>query len=429
MSRHKKGHCFKTTLFFVFALLSFAIRAQSLDDQLSIYSFNARFLEHLIKEKIDSVRVAHKLKPLYNDSILYVAARHHAGYLREKGNLSHTEPEYKDKETPQKRAEFFGARNYYVGENVAFTIAGAPVKNKKGEVHVNNTYNQVANDLVIAWVNSPGHYKNMITPDYNATGVAIMPDPGSKRVYAVQKFANILYRYVFNENKSFFSYSNYKDPYPKVDHFDSTLMHPHKGKHAHKLKSPKKPAICTRCLSDSVKNCISRLERRNGNLYLISHYPESVLRLLNDEGDGFTAEIVKYSPYDCGNPEYYTAASRRNNNCIFSGHVLAPVYYKKALKGFGGASSVEAIKKRIAEKKIRKYELNLGKIPPVAETDFTEINLVLLQKKKVCRVVHLSGFCGDTIDRFFDLYFYRDSLPPKLQLADVPRKVRFSIPF
>ena len=44
--------------------------------------------------KIDSVHGSHKLKPLYNDSILYVAARHHAGYLREKGNLSHTEPEY-----------------------------------------------------------------------------------------------------------------------------------------------------------------------------------------------------------------------------------------------------------------------------------------------------------------------------------------------
>lgn len=416
-------------LLFVYMISALGLRAQSPDDQLSIYSFNTRFLEHLIKEKIDSVRVAHKLKPLYNDSILYVASRYHAGYLLEKGQLSHTEPEYKDKETPQKRAEFFGARNYYVGENVAFTIAGAPVKNKKGEVHVNNTYNQVANDLVIAWVNSPGHYKNMITPEYNATGVAIIPDKSNKRVYAVQKFATILYKYSFAENKDFFSYSNYKDPFQKADRFDTTLMHPHKGKHAHKLTEAKKPAVCNRCLPDSFKASRSHFEFRNSNVYFVSYNPKEIMKLLSDEGDGFAAEIIKYSPYDCGNPEYYTAPSRRNKHCIFSGPVLKPVLYKKALKGFGGGSNPETIKKRIAEKKIRKYEINLGKLPVQLESEFKEINLVLIQKNKVCRVVHFSGFCGDTIDRFFELNFYRDTVPAKKQLADVLRRVRFSIPF
>ncbi|MBL7931341.1 MAG: hypothetical protein JNL60_05550, partial [Bacteroidia bacterium] len=113
------------------------LKAQGQDDAISIYSFNEKYLEHLIKEGIDSVRLAHNLKPLYNDSILYVAAKYHAEYLFTKKDIGHTEPENPKTFDPQKRAEYFGAVNYLVGENVAFTFVNSPTKSKKQKLHTN----------------------------------------------------------------------------------------------------------------------------------------------------------------------------------------------------------------------------------------------------------------------------------------------------
>lgn len=130
-----------------------------------------------------------------------------------------------------------------MGENVAYTSVGIPVKDKKGKISTNSTYNQTATDFAVMWVNSPGHYKNIITPDYNATGVAIWADKKTNRIYAVQKFADILYKYKFDENKNFFNYSNYV-PEPVVSSFDGVRSHLHKGKHAYKLKNPKRISVC-----------------------------------------------------------------------------------------------------------------------------------------------------------------------------------------
>src|SRR5215207_9554083 len=98
-----KKHFLNLVLLFFMAGLSSNAHAQNPDDNISIYNFNEKLLEHLIKEQIDSVRLSHGLKTLYNDSILYVAAKFHANYLYKKGELNHTEPDNPKMETPQKR--------------------------------------------------------------------------------------------------------------------------------------------------------------------------------------------------------------------------------------------------------------------------------------------------------------------------------------
>ncbi len=67
--------------------------AQNPSDVFNLGSYNQKYLEHLIKEKVDEVRVQHHLQPLYNDSILYLASGFHASYLLGIGKLSHQEPE------------------------------------------------------------------------------------------------------------------------------------------------------------------------------------------------------------------------------------------------------------------------------------------------------------------------------------------------
>ena len=168
-------------------LFSYKGICQSISDPINISTINKSYLEQLIKTKIDSVRIKNKRPVLANDSILYLTATYHANYLLENNILSHTEKKAKMK-TPQTRAEFFGANNFLVGENIAFTYVNELVIEKNNK-HTNITYQDAANDFVNMWVHSPGHFSNIINKDYTLTAIAISFDEKTNRVYAVQNFA------------------------------------------------------------------------------------------------------------------------------------------------------------------------------------------------------------------------------------------------
>lgn len=168
---------------FFFSLKGFS---QSPSDPIDISTINKTYLEQLIKTKIDSVRNANKQVALVNDSILYLAANYHAAYLKTNSILSHSEKDPK-KKSSQLRAQFFGAKNYFVGENIAYTYVGVNIQNEGEELHINYTYEDVANDFVISWVNSPGHFSNITNQKYKITAVAVAFS--SIKIYAVQNFA------------------------------------------------------------------------------------------------------------------------------------------------------------------------------------------------------------------------------------------------
>jgi uncharacterized protein YkwD len=416
-----------TILVFFLTAISFA---QSPDDLISVSGINEKYLEHLVKEKIDEVRSQHRLKALANDSILYVAAKFHSNYLFKKGKLSHTEAENPITETPQKRVEYFGAVNYLVGENIALTYISIPTKDKKGNVHTNQTYDQTATDLVTMWVHSPGHFKNIITPEYNSTGLAVWLDPKTNAVYAVQKFADVRFKYSFEENRSFFPYSNYISP-PVTTSFrevDSTM---HDGKHVWKLKQANDTMVCQRCKENAANFAFgeTRLEHKGSSIYLTSYSIDAIFKLLKKRKDGFAAEIVTYTPFDCGNPRYYTRQSRRNKECIFNGVVLKPIYKKQALKGFHpGGKNEKEIEKTLKAGKGKRYSLKLGNVPK-GINDYYEVNLIVIQKKRVCRIMHFSGFCGDTLDRFYPLSFFSDSISNHSAIKESYKNIQFSIRF
>lgn len=417
-------------VFFLVCSFISAVFSQRPSDQLLPSAINIKYIEHLIKEKIDEVRVQHNLKPLYNDSILYVAAKFHGEYLFKKKQLSHFEPENPITETPQKRAEYFGAVNYLVGENVAQTAILMKLRSKKGKIYSNTTYDELAADFTQLWVNSPGHYKNIITPSYNSTGLAVYYSEQDSLFYAVQKFANILYEYDFIENKQFFPYSDFKSP-EVTKSFEGIPGVYHSKKHAYKLKAVEDSAKCRNCYLNKMSFAFrqTHIEYRGDNIYLVSYSYDGVYNLLKKRKDGFAAEIVTYGNYDCGNPAYYTYPSRRNGQCIFSGKVLKPVYRKAALRGFKpGGKNRKEIKKKIAQDKMKKYELKLGKIPKDIN-DYFEVNLVVIHKKRVCDVMHFSSYCGDTLGRFYDLPFLTDTITNSTAIKEDYRTIIFNVPF
>lgn len=366
--------------------------AQSPDDKIDLENLNIQYLEHLTKIGIDSVRIAHGLTTLCNDTILYNAAQYHAYYLTEKRILSHYQNDREATKTPMLRAQVFGAERYAVGENVAKTYIDKPLRDKKGNKSINRTYRQTANSLVTGWVNSPPHYANMITPDWQVTGLAISIDPEKKEVKGVQKFGKVLNKYIFEDDKNFFPYSTWKQE-KLVTSFDEVEQTPHEGKHAYKTKKGEQDdPECITC-NQIIENAEEiSLENVKGKMIVKTDDYESMLKLLNNRKDGLAIEIVTYENYDCNNPKYYTYPSRRNKQCIYSGQLLKPIFKKDLKKGFKSRKNwFSKIKK---DKRVKGFKYNLGKLPKKIPS-YYETNLVVIQKGKVCRIMHLNGFCVD----------------------------------
>ena len=366
--------------------------AQSPTDKIYVDRMNVKYLEHLLKEKIDSIRVAHDLTPLANDSILYVAADYHAEYLRPKKKLSHYEKDDKVMETPQLRAEHFGAKDYGVGENIVETRIQMPVEDKFGNVKTNKTYDDAALSMAIAWVNSPGHYKNIITPNYEVTGMAISIDTAKSRVIAVQKFAEVYWKYQFEENEEFFSYSEYNPP-PLVSSFDQVDSTLHSDHHVWNLRSPKDEKAeynSRRVWSFAGED--TKLFFRGKKVGLVTKDLDVMYELLKRNKNGLALEFVTYNPYDCGNPAYYTDTSKRNGQCEFNGIVTKPIYKRKLKRGFRGTKKkwLYRIKN---EGKAKSWKMTLGKFPK-KQAGLREVNLVIIWKKQVGHIVHFTGACG-----------------------------------
>jgi uncharacterized protein YkwD len=306
----------KLTYFCMFKLLLLIIglasffsihsSAQSHSDKAEESKLNVLFLEHLIKTQVDSVRKAHGLQPLVNDSVLYVAAQDHARYLSTEKTISHYQ-KAKVKHTPQNRADFYGAQHYLVGENVL-------------SYPLENTYISTARKMVLGWVNSPGHYKNIITPEYQITGLAIARHPESGNFIAVQKFAKVLWKYAFYENKKMFPYAT-----DSVQTYDIKTKQLRAATDLDKL--PWKLQSLDFNNTKACEKCKGLLRPKfkitpwfeNKGVYAVSTNAKEILKTFKNKLDGLALEEVAYEPYHCGNPSYYTNPARRNHNSSLDG--------------------------------------------------------------------------------------------------------------
>ena len=176
-------------IFFLFLSNANFIFAQTANSNINPDSINITFLESLVKTKIDSVRLKNKRKILVINDTLKKAADDQAMYMMKKKNLTHFQDNPKKKEVDD-RIKFYGMKKSKVGENINYTFIFTPISNGKKKTYVNTTYEETANDITKLWVNSKGHFENMIDPDYYYTAVAISYDKKLKRVYAVQDFSS-----------------------------------------------------------------------------------------------------------------------------------------------------------------------------------------------------------------------------------------------
>lgn len=411
------------TLLLSFLALSASAQTLAPDSPIVPGHVNLLYLNHLVKTGVDSVRKLHGLKPLANDSTLFAAAQDHTDYLNRTNKLGHFQEDVPGMHAPTDRVNHYGGSDFSVGENVLMNYAHTPVTSKhdpKAPPHTNETYGQLAADMVSQWVHSPPHYKNMITPEYEFTGVATSYNPAGNSFRAVQVFGLLPYYQAPVTDTITFPYA-FSAP-PVVSSFDQVSHTPHSEVHAWGLRAPEDSATtCADCWSEEFSPGTTKIEVKNGNVIFTTKQTAIMERLLNNKKDGMALEVVSYKPYDCGNPQYYEKPSRRNRQCLFSGRVLKPLYRKRLKRGFRKKEKhnfVERLKESHAgmqtannfRGKMRAihdafvypfeseiYSISLGKLPKDL-SGYYEVNIVLIQKGQVCRVLHFTDYCGQDWD-------------------------------
>ena len=133
--------------------------------------------EQLLLSQANQDRVAHGLRPLERDPLLSQAAAFHAIEMARHGDISHGfpgEPELSE------RGSRAGVRFSLITENVA--EAG-----DAGSIHE-------------LWMHSAGHRANLLDPEVNVVGVAVVVQ--QRAVYAVEDFASTVETMSLSEQES-----------------------------------------------------------------------------------------------------------------------------------------------------------------------------------------------------------------------------------
>lgn len=329
----KRYQPFLRILATIMALLmaEFAAVAQTPIDP---YHFKDRYLEYLVKVRIDSVRRLHNCQALPNDSILYLASKFHSRYMSTSGNFSHIQKDEKKTETPQLRAEYFGAKDYGTGENIIMIPFNAFVSRKSGESLPIYTYESWADEAVYGWVNSKGHFANIINCKYQVTGLTVELNMEKKTIYCCQNFAIIHGKTDFEESKIMFPESDKLPPPVQTKFLPAENSKKKKELYPYHLKEGD-ARRCEACTSLLAAQPLSSVYRDAAdNLILRVENAEFVRRLLNSRGDGFAVEIVEFNDYLCGNPVYYSKPSRRNGLYLLNGTLTKPLFRKELEAGF-----------------------------------------------------------------------------------------------
>ena len=122
-------------------------------------AFDTAEAEKQVFHEINSLRQRFGIEALKWDDRLYLAAKHHAGWVANRSYLSH----YEDTDefwNPMRRARHYGYFGSAVAENIYYTSYCLYPE-------------QLARDAVDAWMHSLGHRRNMLNPKYLYAAVAV----------------------------------------------------------------------------------------------------------------------------------------------------------------------------------------------------------------------------------------------------------------
>lgn len=296
-------------------------------------------LNLFIQKELNEFRKKAKVEAVTTESALTFAAEDHAAYMLKKQKLTHKQNK-RIKKTPKNRVDYYGQQFNLVGENVQLTNLNlnSTIDNKKAPLL--NSYEKLAENLVLAWRNSPPHYRNMINPNFKTTYTSIAVGENGE-VYACQLFGG----------------SKYQDIY--VESRDSVKYKPDRNWRCWRCRI-RPPAGKIEVLQDSTIVFNYQAKRICWGLLPAPSIFYSRMRFFNPWRDGLAADIIVKSQYPCDTNSYHNGISN------VRGIPLEPIY-KKNYMGIP----------------FNKTQIVLGKVPSYIHEDF-EVNLIVIQNKRPC---------------------------------------------
>lgn len=149
----------KTSMIIILTLVSFAAIAHGQE--------KAAGPERILFDSANRERIARGIPPLKWDAALAEAARSHAQRMADENALSHQFPGEPDVPTREKQA---GEKMSEAAENVAVGPSAAAIQT--------------------GWMNSPPHRRNLLDPQLNSIGIAIVQR--GQNLFAVEDFSRAL---------------------------------------------------------------------------------------------------------------------------------------------------------------------------------------------------------------------------------------------
>lgn len=139
-------------------------------------------LELAVHERVNEVRRERGLEPLAFDTDLRAVARYHSEDMAEQGYFSHTG---RNGSSFEDRYERFDYRCRVPTDGFSYKTGGENLFTMQSPVEL--APEDVADRAVQGWLDSPGHRRNLLDPDWRREGIGVArADDG--RLYVTQNF-------------------------------------------------------------------------------------------------------------------------------------------------------------------------------------------------------------------------------------------------
>jgi uncharacterized protein YkwD len=296
---------------------------------------------------LNALRAEKKLSPLIpNDPILDEASFDQPHYMDSTRRVGHDQ-KLKRKETPQKRVFYYNGTHDQVGENCMMLFIGKQMRVKYSkEPIIANTEKEIATAMFLGWKNSPGHYKNMITPGYDVAGLGYYFNKDSSQIYCAQVFGA----------KPFVPRKGLDSPDNAYDVKESV------------------PAVCNCFNSPSWPDLSKEISLAQGGdtVYMICRKLDKLKNFFNNAADGIYLDFVLREQFVC----------EKNNllhgSPVYDGFMTKPVLFKDMIKNnrAPGNNFFAAIGVIPKEVKNLKYGLDYGVIKNGHSCQYVYVNSI-----------------------------------------------------
>lgn len=325
-------------------LLLFLIMLLPLFGSAQLSDKDKEILRAELADRINDLRESKGLKRLIFSDTLREAAEFHSDYMAKYDKLGHDEKKSKYA-TPTKRVKAFKGKDFVtVGENVLYTKPQKFPLNKK-------QLTELADEMFTAWKNSPGHYANMIEPEYVYGDLGFKTNMKKQIVFATQVFGTRGYVVEGQLSKN-----------------DFGLM--------------RAPADCDReynNLSNIALNIGNAVRIEGSEVVLYFHDIEFFKRIVTNPKDGIAIDFVSRDQVACGKPNQLDLSP------IYDGILLKPIYSRELFADNRAESDYRIITK-------------VADVPESMQGVDYSASVILIRNGKACKYIYPAFVPGKSYD-------------------------------